>query len=86
MSAHIDLADRPALSPISSVRVRKLDSVLENHARWEQRTLTDLANAGYKFATVDEARAYSQAVHMAQHLTEEQIVALVQHQLKGKGK
>lgn len=59
------------------LRAAALQRILENHRRWEQRTLADLRVLGFRFRSVDQAERYLKAQQTLARMDHEELVELV---------
>lgn len=59
------------------LRVAALQRILENHHRWEQRTLADLRRYGFRFQSVDRAERYLKAQQTLARMDHDELVELV---------
>lgn len=55
----------------------RLESILATHAAMEQRTLADLRRAGFKFATVEQARRRLKAIRTLERMTSDEQTEVV---------
>lgn len=55
------------------VAAARLESIMERHEAWEKRTLTDLHQAGFHVASIDEAKDRLDAQREFAGFTQQQI-------------
>lgn len=72
------------MSRPSLTKLEKLERILDSHAAWERRTLADLHNAGYKFATVEQAFRHRQALRTRARLDEADLIDFIADHLGKK--
>jgi hypothetical protein len=58
-------------------RAQRLATILDGHAGWERRTLADLRTAGFKFQSIDAARAYRKAAETLARMGPDELIQLV---------
>ena len=56
------------------MKAQTLERIMRGHVEWEKRTLADLRIAGYKFASVDQAKRYLVAMRTMATMSAQQVI------------